>query len=224
MDIVQHTKEDEPYIALIYKLAREFSGKTNARISLEDYVNVGLAALHKARQVYEKERPEKFITLAHTIIHNEMNDEWAQAANELSCSQYHIRETPGAKEEVDFQNATILSLSRTVCEEDRQRLSDVIPASSGMSKNFAGSLPSGMREPAESIEQAEVICKVNQILNTLPEDDQDVVKRKIFEGQTFEEIADARHETWRQVNYRYHKVLGNLKNRFIEAGLDTYVE
>jgi RNA polymerase sigma factor (sigma-70 family) len=222
MDIIQHTEADEPYLAMVYGLAGEFNGRPNARISLEDYVNVGLAALEKARQTYDEKRDGKFSTHAHNIIYNEMVDEWAQAQNELSCSQYHIRNTEGAKEETAFQNATIVSLSRTLKEEDRQRLADSLPTSSGMAKNFAGSLPSGFREPSETVEEAELVDKVDEILKTLPADDRDVVHRKIFEGQTFEEIAEARKETWRQVNYRYHQVLEDLKDRFIEAGLDIY--
>lgn len=222
MDIIQHTEADEPYIAQIYKLAYEFHGKPNARIAWEDYVNIGLAALETARKTFDTTRPEKFLTFAYNIIHNEMSDAWAENQNELACSQYHIKNTDGAEAEVKFQNATIVSLSRTVCEDDRQRLADSLPASSGIAKNFAGSLPSGFREPSESVEQAELVFKVNQIIEDLPADDKDIVRRKIFEGQTFEEIAEARHETWRQVNYRYHQVLDDLKEKFVDAGLDIY--
>lgn len=220
MNTIQHLPEDEPFIKMVYDIAHKYV--ENPRVSFEDYANVGLMALHKARATYKDDMDTKFTTYAYNLIERAVMKEWQENANELSCSAYHVKNTEGAKELVGFQNATVLSLSGHLKSEDGD-LSDIIPSGfSASTQSAKRTLASGLQSPEEGAQTAEIIEKVDAILDSLEPQDRDIIYRRMFQGETFETIAQMTGLTWRQAHYKYGKLTESLKDDFVEAGLDIY--
>lgn len=213
-------EEDRPYMKMIYGLAHKYTD--NPRCSFEDYVNVGLMGLHRARQTYTNNKSTKFSTHAYNVIKNDMMKEWQNNANVLSCSAYHIANTKGAKEEIEFQNATTISMNQPNKNQPNKNHREITPSGFTNYNKTAKAVASGSFSPEEVAEKSEIIDKVDSILDSIDEDDRDIIIKRIFEGETFQYIAETKDMSWRTVNYRFHKLMESLKPRFIEAGLDIY--
>ncbi|MCI0561215.1 MAG: hypothetical protein MN733_22240, partial [Nitrososphaera sp.] len=162
-----------------------------------------------------------FLKFAYGNIYNAILKEWQENANALTCSTYHIENTEGAKEEVSFQNATTISLNRLPCEEEIATLAEFLPQSSGFAK-LGKSIPSGWNSPDVEMEKNEVIEKVDSILDTLPPEDKDIVYRRMFQGESFDHIAEIKGESYRHIHYRYYRILESLRDKMVEAGLEDY--
>lgn len=218
---IRYDKEDEQYIDMIYKIAHSYP--ENTRCAFDDYVNVGLAALHKARQLYDADNPGKvkFITYAYNVIQKDILKEWQNNTNELSCSSYHVVNTPNAKEEVQHQNKTSVSINNH--NKDGQTFEGVISASGGsLNKRMKLMDASGSFSPQRYAEQCEISDKVNDILSDLDPQDRDILIKRIYQGETFEYISNQHDISWRTLNYKFHKIVNSLKRKFIEEGLDEY--
>ena len=212
----QYNKEDEPYIRMIYKIAHGFT--ENTRCSFEDYVNVGLFALNMAREKFDN-KSANFQTLAYTMIKNAILAEWQKTSNELSCSAYHINNTEGAKETVKFQNKSKVSLSQTINNASGSK--DLTIESMAADTN---DMPSGSYSPEEVAEKNEIKEEITVLLSELDKKDRDIIYKRIFDGETFEHIAEANNTSWRRIHYRYNKIKQKLRTRIIERGLDEYAE
>jgi RNA polymerase sigma factor (sigma-70 family) len=219
---IEYAPEDEPYIKMVYKIAHEYA--TNARVDFEDYVSVGLAALYKARETYEEGTNAKFSTYAHSVIENAIKKEWQENANMLSCSAYHAKNTDGAADEIRFQNATALSLD--VSKRLTNPADDDKPKASGAAHKEKPVKPvilaSGTDDPEEAAQKDEIIQKVDAIIEEFDKEDRDIIYRRVFAGETFQHIADAKKMSWRAVNYRFKKLQDKLKTKFSKAGLNIY--
>lgn len=217
---IEYLPEDEPYIEMVYKIAHKYG--ENTRCSFEDYVSVGLMALHKARASYDDKQDVKFQTYAYRLIETAIMKEWQSNANELSCSPYHVKNTEGAKEEVDKQNATVISVHQDIGNGEGGPLTIQNSISTSGINSQAHSMPSGDLSPVEAAEKEEIMRKVDLILDGLDKDDRDIVIRRIFQGETFQYIADVKGMSWRAVNYKFMKIKDELKVKFESAGLDIY--
>ncbi len=218
---IQYPAEDEPYIKMVYEVAHKYA--ENARCSFDDYVSVGIMALHKAKETFDPAKGVKFTTHAYGIIDNDIMKEWQNNVNELSCSTYHVKNTEGAKEEVAFQNATIVAMHNRDRDDEQGLEHDISPSGGFTSVNkVAKAVASGSLSPEEGAQTAEIAEKVDAILDSLDDDDKDIIISRMFQGETFDFIASKMNMSWRSVNYRYHKVKESLKDKFVAAGLDVY--
>jgi len=219
MNNITFNEEDKPYMKMIYGLAHKYA--ENPRCSFEDYVNVGLMGLHKARQTYKNNKSTKFSTHAYNVIKNDIMKEWQNNANILSCSPYHIENTENAKEEIEFHNATTISMNAPN-KKQPNKTREITPSGFTNYNKTAKAVASGSFSPEETAEKFEIIDKVDSILDSLDEDDRDIIIKRMFEGETFQYIAETKDMSWRTVNYRFHKLMESLKPKFIEVGLDIY--
>jgi len=216
----EYLPEDRQYIDMVYKIAHKYG--ENTRCSFEDYVSVGLMALHKARETFNKDEGVQFQTYAYHLIESAILKEWQANANELSCSPYHVKNTEGAKEEVSRQNATVISVHQDVGGDDGSHFNIQNSISTSGINAQVRNVASGAMTPIEAAEQEEIMEKVDDILDTLDKDDRDIIIRRMFQGETFQYIADVKKMSWRTVNYKFHKIKNELKDRFVDAGLDVY--
>ena len=216
--------EHQEFIDLIYRLAHAYP--ENPRCSFEDYVSVGMAALECARQSFDEGREIKFSTYTYPFIKNAIEKEFQNNVNALSgATPYHFNNTEGAKEEIQFINNTSISLSANRRDLDespyikhidwqqprykRPTLKEVI-------------IESGAFNPERRAEQIEISNALSAAMGQLEEEERDIIFRRLFNEDTFQDIAEATNLSWRAVNYRFHKSLEKMKELLIEAGMDIY--
>jgi RNA polymerase sigma factor (sigma-70 family) len=218
--IIEIPEEFREYASMVHKIAHGYP--ENARCSYEDYMSVGLAALIEAKQTFDPNRGVKFSTFAYTCIKNEIEKEFQNNVNALSgCSPYFVNEVEGERERISFLNNSLVSLSET-----KKSLDDRFQQENWSFKPTAPLkeiiVESGLSDPEQFAQWGEMREKVVEILDSLDADEKDIVYRRVFEGDTFQAIADAKKMTWRTVNYRFCRGLEKLKDKMIEAGLDIY--
>ena len=213
--------EDKKYLRMIHLIARKYP--INARCGYEDYLSVGIAALADARGKYDATRKAKFITFAYHCIKNAIEKEFQRNHNLVSgCIPYHIQGDKKAEDKIRFLNATTVSLSIS-----RKEIQDAGLAPPVRNKRFRPAfkdiiMESGLDNPRNNAERLEIKEKMTEMIATLEDDEQDIIYRRVFQGDTFQQIADAKEMTWRAVNYQFHHALETLKRRCTVAGLDIY--
>ena len=214
----------EPYIDLVRRLAHSYP--TNARCDFEDYVNVGLAAMAKAKELFDPNAGVKFITYAYPIVKNAIEKEWQQNANAVSgCTPYFVNKSDEDREHIRFINNTVVSLSASRKDLDLDPLK--IYTQGGVPKRIRPTLKemiveSGIDCPESFAQREEIIAKVDELIADLEPEEQDIIYRRVFQEDTFQQIADDKQLTWRTVNYRFHKSMEKLKEKLLEAGLEVY--
>lgn len=215
--------EFKDYIDLVHRIAHAYP--TNARCDFEDYVSVGLAALAQARELFDPTRGVKFSTYAFPIVKNAIEKEFQHNANAISgCTPYFIKKDEKHRRAINFINNTTVSLSISRKDLD---MHDVSPQTYPSPKRLRPSLKeiiveSGTHCPETAAERSEIIDKVDEIIAGLEPEEQDIIFRRVFHEDTFQEIADAKKLTWRTVNYRFHKSMEKIKDKLREAGLEVY--
>jgi DNA-directed RNA polymerase sigma subunit (sigma70/sigma32) len=135
---------------------------------------------------------------------------------------YNLKKEDGLKEKIQFLNATTVSLSIS-----RKELDDLGIAKSARYVRHRPSLKeviveSGIDNPDVYAEKKEIASKMDALIDTLEDDEKDIIYRRIFRGHTFQEIADAKRMTWRAVDYHFRRSLEKLKTRCKRVGLDIY--
>jgi RNA polymerase sigma factor (sigma-70 family) len=217
--------EFKEYIDMVRRVAHAYP--TNPRCDFEDYVNVGLAALAQAKISYDPDNKTgaKFSTYAFPFVKNAIEKEFQATANAISgCTPYFINKGEAHREAIRFINNTTVSLSISRKDLDSYNL---LPSHNPSPKRMRPSLKeiiveSGTNCPETSAERGELIDKIDSIIADLDADEQDIIYRRVFHEDTFQEIADAKKLTWRTVNYRFHKCMDKLRDKLLEAGLEVY--
>ena len=216
--------EYEDYINLIRRIAHSYP--TNARCDFEDYVSVGMAAFVEAQKTFDPTLDIKLITYIYRPIKNAIEKEFQKNANALSgCSVYFVNKSEEDRAEIEFLNRTAISLSASRKDIDEFYNVPLFVTASG--KNIKPSLKqliveSGANCPETHAQRGELIEKVDAIIDDLEPEEQEIIYRRIFQEDTFQEIADATQLSWRTVNYRYHKSIEKLRELVVKAGLDIY--
>jgi RNA polymerase sigma factor (sigma-70 family) len=231
VDKVEHygldiPNECKPYIRMVHSIAKRYHKETNPRIDYDDLVSVGLAAIMQARETWDENRNPRFSSYAYPHIKTAIEKEFQNTINVVSgCTPYHINNTEGAKEEIEFINANTVSLQAS--RKTLEGLGEAVPArGTGRHKPTLKEMmiESGANNPHACAERAEIAEKVDAIIAELEREAQDIVYRRVFCGDTFQDIAKAKKLTWRAVNYSFHKSMGKLKDKFEQAGLKIYAE
>jgi len=215
--------ECEPYIRMVHSIAKRYHKETNPRIDYDDLVSVGLAAIMQAKNTWDENRNPRFSSYAYPHIKTAIEKEFQNTINVVSgCTPYHIKNTEGAKEEIEFINSTAVSLqsSRRTLSIEGFKCSTPINHRKQTLKEMM--IESGANNPHACAERAEIAEKVDAIIAKLEREAQDIVYRRVFCGDTFQDIAQAKSMTWRAVNYSFHKSMGKLKDKFEQAGLKIY--
>ena len=227
--------EHAPYIDMIKSIARNYA--VNVRCGMEDYISVGMMALSEAIRKYNPdENPNtKLSTFAYPFIDNAIRQEFQRSNNTLSgCTPYHIKNTEGAAEEIKYINTSIVSITAT-----RGDLDGAFGANMPINLTLRHANPkwawrrpllreviveSGVGSPSEQAERMEIADKVDKIIAELPRQDQEIVFRRAFSGDTFKEIAAATGISERQAHYKWERLQSTLKEGFIAAGLECYAK
>ena len=223
-ETIEVPEDMQEFLPIILSLADKYYENQTPRISYEDYVNVGLAAAYKARESFDPTRGAKLKSYVYSAIRNGMNDEFSQTRNVVSgCTPHRLKTNPEVRAEIDFINNTALSLS--VSRHDivpmypptheyqpkrpRPTLKEII-------------VESGIDGPLARIERIELQEQIDLLIDELDEQSQQIVYRRIFDGDTFQSIADDNGWSHRTVTYRFNKALEQLKSKCEEVGLDIY--
>jgi RNA polymerase sigma factor (sigma-70 family) len=216
--------EYEDYINLIRRIAHSYP--TNPRCDFDDYVSVGMAAFVEAQKTFDPTLDIKLITYVYRPIKNAIEKEFQKTTNALSgCSTYFINKSDEDRAEIEFLNRTAISLSASRKDIDQFYNAPLMVTASG--KNIRPSLKqlivgSASGCPQTSAQRSELIEKVDAIIDDLQPEEQEIIYRRIFQEDTFQEIAEATRLSWRTVNYRYHKSIEKLRELVVKAGLEIY--
>ena len=220
--------DDEKYMGIVYRLAHKYDKfPTNGRCDFEDYVSAGMAALNMARRSFNPTLKTKFSTYAFPFIKNAIEKEYQGIANAVSgATPYHVNNTEGVREEISFINNTMVSLTGPVDDDGKPYPSRPQPANAAQ-KQIKPQLKelivaSGKGDPAANAERNEIIETIDTIIDSLDKDDRDIIYRRMFAGDTFQQIADAKDLSWRAVHLKFGNLKKKLRMKFEEAGLDEY--
>lgn len=223
-DIIEVPDELQEYMPMILKLAERYDQNETPRASREDYINAGLAAAYDAIESYDSTRGAKLKTYMWSAIRNRMDDEFTQTRNVVSgCTPHRLKTDETVRKEIDFINNSALSLSvsrhdivpvypkNPMAEPKRPRptLKEII-------------VESGIENPLERVEKLEIQEQIGALLEELDDQSREIVYRRIFDGDTFQSIADDNDWSYRTVTYRFTKALELLKNKCEKFGLDIY--
>lgn len=215
----------EPYIKLVHSIAKKYHKTNNPRIDYDDLVQVGLSAIMQAKTTWDEDRNPRFSSYAYPHIKTAIEKEFQNNINAISgATPYHINNTEGAREEIEFINATTVSLQASRRTLTIEGFKCATPINSRKQTLKEMMVESGANNPHACAERAEIAEKVDAIIGELEREAQDIVYRRVFCGDTFQNIADAKKLTWRAVNYSFHKSMGQLKDKFVQAGLNVYAE
>ena len=218
---IQIPTQYKDYEDLVFRIAHSYP--ENSRCEFNDYVNVGLAALAQAERDFDPGRGVQFITYAYIVVKTAIEKEFQDNVNALSgCTPYFINEVDGTREYISYLNNSMVSISET-----KKSLDDRFQQEGW---KFSLNAPlkeviveSGIVDPERVAEVNEMRDKIIEIIDTLEPQEKDIVYRRLYEGDTFQAIADAKNITWRTAYYHFYRSLEKLKDKLQEAGLDIYV-
>ncbi len=217
IEVPEGCEDSLPYIC---KLVDKYS--KNARCDAEDYFSVAFAAVFRAKEKFEELSEEDKLHKKETLgayigwaIKNAILKEFQQNVSSLSgCSPYLVKKNEETMRDVIRINNSMISLSAT--RNEREEFGEHIPF-----KEIAET--SGEYSPNTMCEKAEVKAKMIQIMESeLDPNEQEIVYRRVFAGDTFASIAESQKLTGRAVTYRFHKALEKMKEPCEQAGLQTY--
>ncbi|MHA2064814.1 MAG: hypothetical protein ACXABY_10610 [Candidatus Thorarchaeota archaeon] len=166
----------------------------------------------------EADKTEKAKTLGAYIawsVKNAIAKEFQKNVSILSgCSTYLVKKDETTMKDVIRINNSVISLSAT--RNEREEFGERTPF-----KEIAET--SGEYSPTSMAERAEIQSKMIEIMQTkLDSDEREIVYRRVFEGDTFANIAKTQKLTGRAVTYRFHKALEKMRVPCEEAGLEIY--
>jgi RNA polymerase sigma factor (sigma-70 family) len=214
-------KEIECVMPMIHSLVNK-DYRFNARIGREDLIQVGITAAMMALPDFDASRGTKFSSYAFPIIRNAIMKEWQGIMNEVSGgTPYHINNTDGAKDEIEFHNRNTISLNSST------RMIEDLPSTAKPSNikhgtnmvSLAGE--SGVDGPYDTLEREEAKEQLRTIMDELDDDAREIMYRHT-DGETFAEIARDKDMPQHTVARTYHKSRLILKGKCEEVGLDQY--
>jgi len=215
--------EIESVMPMIYKLVQTSYHK-NGRIDREDLVQVGMTAAMRAYEDFDEGRGTKFSSFAFPYINNAIMKEWQGIRNAISGgTAYHINNTEGVKDEIEYHNRNTMSLDSSpkvmddldgfrlpVKQNPRHRIS--------MTELIG---ESGMDSPPDGLERKEARLALKTIMDELDNDSREILYRHA-DGETFAEIGRDKNMPQHTVARRFHKSRQLVQEKCKEAGLDEY--